>query len=107
MGVIDDSVMGHFEDGDRMGAGDYRNIVALGSYYNVGTMLNDNSVDFGVCRVAIPSIPTTMSLGTAGIAGILSHTKPSYAGNLKRFIFFLLFNLPYFTLSLEIPTRSF
>jgi len=34
------------------------------------------------------NIPVTVSLGTAGIAGILSHTKPSYAGNFKRFIFF-------------------
>jgi hypothetical protein len=88
MGVIDDGVMGHVEDGDRMGAGDYRSIIALGSCNNVGAMLNDSSVELGVWRVTIPSIPVTMSLGAAGIAGILSHTKPSYAGNFKRFIFF-------------------
>jgi hypothetical protein len=88
MGVIDDGVMGCVEDGDSMRAGDYRSTVALGNYNNVGTMLNYSSVELGVCRVTIPSIPVTMSLGTAGIGGILSHTKPSYAGNFKPFIFF-------------------
>jgi hypothetical protein len=71
-----------------MGVGDYRSIVALGGYNNVGTMLNDSSVEHGVCRVTVPSIPVIMSLGTAGIAGMLSYTKPPYAGNFKRFIFF-------------------
>lgn len=107
MGVIDDGVMGHVVDGDNMRAGDYRSIVALESYNNMGTMLNDSSVDLGVCNVTIPSIPVTMSLGTAGIGGILSHTKSSYAGNFKGFIFSLHFNLPYSTVSLEMPTRSF
>jgi hypothetical protein len=107
MGVIDDGVMGHVVDGDNMRAGDYRSIVALGSYNNMGTMLNDSSVELGVCSVTISSIPVTTSLGTAGIGGILSHTKSSNAGNFKRFTFSLHFNLPYFTLSLEMPTRSF
>jgi hypothetical protein len=31
--------------------------------------------------------PAFISLGTAGIAGVLSHTTPSYVGNFKRFIF--------------------
>jgi len=35
-----------------------------------------------------PNIPVTVSLGTAGIAGILSHTRLSYAGNFKRFFYF-------------------
>jgi hypothetical protein len=45
MGVRDDGVMGSFEGGDCMGAGDYRSIAALGTYNNVGTMLNDSSVE--------------------------------------------------------------
>ena len=91
MGVRDDGVMGHVEDGESKTASDYRSIVALGNYNNVGTMLNDSSVEHGLCRVTIPSIPVTTSLGAAGIGGILSHTKPSYAGNFKRFIFFPAF----------------
>jgi hypothetical protein len=91
MGVIDDGVMGHVEDGESMGAGDYRSIAALGSYNNVGTMLNDRSVELGVCRLTIPCILVTMSQDTAGTGGILSHTKPSYAGNFKRFILFPAF----------------
>jgi hypothetical protein len=45
VGVIDDGVMGRFEGGDCMGAGDHRSIVALGSYNNVGTMLNNSNVE--------------------------------------------------------------
>lgn len=56
MGFINGGVMGHIEDGNRMGVGDYRIIVALGAYNNMGTMLNDSSVELGVCRVTIPSI---------------------------------------------------
>jgi hypothetical protein len=107
MGGINDGVMGHIEDGEIMRAGDYRSIVALGSYSNAGTMLNDSSVEFGVCRVTIPSIPVTMSLSAADIGGILSYTKSSYAQNFRRFIFFLHSDLPYFTLSLEMPTPNF
>jgi len=55
VGVIDNCIMGHVEDGDRMGAGDYRSIVALGSYNNVGTMPNESNVELGVCRLTIPS----------------------------------------------------
>lgn len=54
-----------------------------------------------------PNIPVTVSLGTAGIAEILSHTRLSYARNFKPLFFSPHFNLPYFTLSLEMPTRSF
>ena len=55
VGVIDDGIMGRVEDGDRMGAGDYRSIVARGSDNNVGTMPSESSVELGVCRVTIPS----------------------------------------------------
>ena len=44
MGVIDDGVMGHVEDGDSMRACDYLSIVAIGSYNDMGMMLNDSTV---------------------------------------------------------------
>ena len=53
-----------------------------------------------------PNIPVTASMDTADIAGILSHTRLSYAGNFKRF-FPCTINLPYFTLSLKMPNGSF
>ena len=45
MGVIDDCVMGFTEDDNSMGAGDYCSIVAVGSYNNMGTILNDSSAE--------------------------------------------------------------
>jgi hypothetical protein len=106
MGVIDDGVMGHVEDGDRMGVGDYRIILVLGTYNNVETMLNESSA-WGM-QSDNTEHSAFMSLGTAGIAGVLSHTTPSYVGNFKHFIFFPMhFNLPYLTLSLEMPVCSF
>jgi hypothetical protein len=91
-----------------MGAGDYRSIVALGTYNNVGTMLNDSSVEPTDMQRDNTEHPSSHVPGHSSYRGNFYRIRSLHTPEILSVLFVSLhFNLPCFTLRLEMPTRRF